>query len=288
MKKEKNKFAFFARGVFAVCIVAFMFSFVCAQESFGREMSVYLSVENLDALNFEFPEEMYENETLYNQTLEEYENYLGETLFSEDSNYNISFVSAYVSQKMFEYEENEEGGEILIRVFYPGGAIEKRVSPFFMVLTNPPTLTPSTVVSVNFPYEEDVEKIEAYYKGELKLVKEFENYFCNFNGVCENEIVDGESVGENYLTCSFDCAINASDGICTTRPGRDYFWNDGLCDPDCYGDDDCIRAENPELFLEGFFEEADSPSLIERVNSWISNSISDLELIGYIKEWSVR
>lgn len=70
--------------------------------------------------------------------------------------------------------------------------------------------------------------------------------FCNHNDICEPCLEDDCAISENSLTCS-DCPASDLDGYCELK-------EDGICDPDCGGEEsDC---EGCNLC---FFEGMDTP-----------------------------
>ena len=88
----------------------------------------------------------------------------------------------------------------------------------------PLTYSNTTQLHDKINYDSRMDKLVVRYNGKTIFMKKLD--FCNQNGRCEP--------GENYLSCSYDCPLNQSDGICLKEA-------DGVCDPDCLKgvDPDC-------------------------------------------------
>lgn len=104
-------------------------------------------------------------------------------------------------------------------------------------------------LSFTLPKLENVKTFKLIYKGEEKFSLNLPSILCNNNKICDNS--------ENYLSCPDDCLINAKDGICMNakeNEEKDY-WEDGVCDEDCYKDDDCYKRVISYYKFEDSFDD---------------------------------
>lgn len=99
----------------------------------------------------------------------------------------------------------------------------------------------------NYEYEESITKIIIYKNQVAFIEKDIE--FCNYNDVCEPCRGGNCKLIENVLACS-DCESGIGDYYC------DLF-RDGICDPDCEGEDvdcegckECYFREQESLITE--------------------------------------
>jgi hypothetical protein len=213
-----------------------------------------------------------------------YESYGGEVFPIGFMGHNVSFSSVRVGMGDTRGVLNQ--GAFTAKLYFSNHTLETNFTPDFLLLTNPPTFLNVTSVNLNFPYYEDIERLEVYYLGNLTLSFDFIDYFCNFDGVCQNEYTGFLGMSETYLSCSSDCEVNATDGICMTAPGKDFYWADGLCDLDCYEDEDCeesifILEESQEIIedKDGFLH------IVLIVKDWFNENISLNNLKKEVINW---
>lgn len=126
------------------------------------------------------------------------------------------------------------------------------------------------------PYHSDVKYLKIFYNGTEKLSMDLEQSLCNNDTIC--------SGFENYFSCPSDCPINATDGICASVSG------DGICDPDCYFDDDCchngiIDPNEAGIDCGGICKPCQPPaaglkSILSLVKSWVQGYVNLTEIFG--------
>ena len=185
------------------------------------------------------------------------------------TDYDVSFYGL----NTYYYDNVLDGGEGNFKAQLLSSSeeilFEKYFEPSFIILSNPTTETDFDIVSLEFPFVDNIEYLRIYCPGELisadingdgivdsqdfgilkanfgnvadgfgyvlcygdeLMVEEEIGYrICNNNGVCEDE--------ENYHSCPSDCRWYDADGACLGY-GGDYF-----CDVDCFADSDC-ETEN--------------------------------------------
>lgn len=198
--------------------------------------------------------------------------------------YDVSFFNADIKEiEVFKEEKNnsiDSFGDFTAKLYYKdGNFIEQKFQPSFIILTDPPTFSEYSSVYLFFPYKENVDRLEVYYLEKLKLNYSLNEYFCNFNNICENKYYGNNDKREDYLSCPSDCKINETDGICTTNEGYEFYWEDNLCDLDCYEDEDCYSKE---YYFDYYTEEDNEPFSInlflEKIKLYLNQEL-DLSII---------
>jgi len=79
------------------------------------------------------------------------------------------------------------------------------------------------LIQVRLPYFNEARWIRIYHEDKKIFEIDLEKYFCNNNGICE------ENKGENYFRCEVDC--HCGNGICESFYEENY----ENCPKDCVG-----------------------------------------------------
>ncbi|MBU2638902.1 MAG: hypothetical protein KJ955_08055 [Nanoarchaeota archaeon] len=96
----------------------------------------------------------------------------------------------------------------------------------FVILTNPPQITDYEIITEKIEYDSKMYEMYFYRDSDVLLHRYLD--FCDANGFCDRK--------ENAVSCPADCSVADYDGICIAK-------DDGICDPDCIADNDCMRLE---------------------------------------------
>jgi len=114
----------------------------------------------------------------------------------------------------------------------------------------------NALITLILPYYPNSKSLHILRENKLLLEADLSRYsVCNQNNVCDASETYGNCAdctcgnqfcdyGENYMSCSKDCASGQKDGVCDRKA-------DGLCDADCSAknDIDCKKSGNWLLFL---------------------------------------
>jgi hypothetical protein len=110
-----------------------------------------------------------------------------------------------------------------------GGALTRvPLSLGYVIMSNPPVLTNSSVINLRIPYKEDT-KYLALYRNETNILRQPVET-CNSDTICDRRY-------ESHITCPQDCLLSEKDGLCIKEA-------DKTCDPDCEEgiDPDCTTG----------------------------------------------
>tara|TARA_Y100000310_G_scaffold319663_1_gene375207 strand:+ start:168 stop:836 length:669 start_codon:yes stop_codon:yes gene_type:complete len=157
--------------------------------------------------------------------LEDLENLLRFSLDSLSVD-NVGFDDSFGENKL-----------IFESVYEDGSVSETKEVGFDFYLPGSILIAYVTTAFTSFDFHEDLRYVKVYYDSEEVLSVDLSE-LCNNNDVCDDN--------ENYLNCK-DCEINAEDGLCMNAKENEglRYWEDGLCDNDCYNDNDCMVLGSP-------------------------------------------